>query len=287
MPLKIPTFSVVIPTHNRATIVTRAIESVVNQTEKDWECIVVDDHSTDNTVFTVRNLFKNDSRIKCIANLSRPGAQSARNTGIDASKGQWILLLDSDNTITPNYLKEITKYITAHPSLDVITNYIHVIKDDGTESFTEWPTQGDILKQILSGETYVDNSSACIRRTMLNAIGPLDIHCPSYQEWDTHIRIAQIGKYGCVEQYLTNYYEHVGERVSQRRDTVWANGLYVLRKHRKLWLKTTGKDVYARLLLQVYNERCKLSPLRQWLVALIVVSLSPKLGKQLIKRRLR
>lgn len=285
MPALSPTYSIIIPTRNRAQMVCRCIDSVRNQTYNQWECLVVDDHSTDNTYDVVRRYSQEDSRIKYLHNDRMPGAQGARNTGIRQACGQWVLLLDSDNAIELNYLAKISQYGITHPNVDVITNYIRVIQPDGSETHTQWKTDGNILYDLLCGKIYVDNSSACVRKTILDKIGLLDERCPSYQEWDTHIRIAQIGEYGCIEEYLTQYHEHTKERVSRRNDTVWAHGLYVLRKHRKLWQKTAGKDIYTRMLLQVYEERKSLSMPRQLLVTFIVVWLSPKLGKQLVKRK--
>mgnify|MGYP002855461545 CR=1 FL=1 len=282
-----PFLSIIIPTRNRSTIVQRAIRSVINQTIDGWECIVVDDHSTDNTREVIQQLHQQDPRIAYLGNQADPGAQGARNTGIQQAQGQWILLLDSDNTISPNYLEQITNYTHTHPNVDVVTNYVSIIKENGIIEHQAWPTHGNILHDLLTGKTYVDNSSTCIRKTVLDAIIPLDTRCPSYQEWDTHIRLSQIAIYGCIEEELTQYYDHTGPRVSSRTDTIWAHGLYVLHKHRKLWLNIVGKDVYTRMLLQVYEERHTLSMPRQWLVSIIVVVLSPKLGKQLIKRRLQ
>lgn len=285
--MSIPVFSIIIPTYNRAQLVCRSIKSVQNQIYKNWECIVVDDSSTDNTSGIVQQFSKQDPRIKYLQNQRSRGAQGARNTGIQNAQGQWILLLDSDNEIEPDYLYQIYVYSETHPDVDIITNYLRIILPDGTESHTEWETSGNILNDLLQGNTYVDNSSACIRKTILNNIGLLDEKCPSYQEWDTHIRIAQVGRYGCVKKHLTKYYEHQGLRVSSCTNTLWSHGLYVLRKHRKLWINKAGKDSYTRMLLQVYEERKSLTKIRQALVTIIVIWLSPKLGKQLVKRRFK
>src|SRR5437660_252962 len=96
--------SVIIPTCNRAKVVSRAIESVWAQTYQDFEIIVVDDGSTDETMHTVSCLMQMDDRIRYMQHESRRGAQAARNTGIRAAHGNWIAFLDSDDHWLPDSL---------------------------------------------------------------------------------------------------------------------------------------------------------------------------------------
>jgi len=89
------TVSVIIPTYNRAHLVGRAIRSVLNQTYQDFEIIVVDDCSTDNTEEIVKGF--NDHRIRYMRHDRNRGGSAARNTGIKASQGKYIAFLDSDD----------------------------------------------------------------------------------------------------------------------------------------------------------------------------------------------
>lgn len=94
---KNPTVSVIIPTYNRAHLVGRAIQSVLNQTYKDFELIIVDDGSTDNTEDIIKKYQKKDERIKYIRRKKNKGGSVARNTGINAAIGEYIAFLDSDD----------------------------------------------------------------------------------------------------------------------------------------------------------------------------------------------
>jgi len=91
-----PKVSVIIPTRNRANLLSRAIKSVLNQTFRNFELIIVDDESTDNTKKVVKNFQKKDSRIKYIFLKNHKGVARARNTGIKNSKGEYIAFLDDD-----------------------------------------------------------------------------------------------------------------------------------------------------------------------------------------------
>ena len=98
-----PLFSVVIPTFNRARIVGRAIRSVLAQTVDDFEIVVVDDCSTDDTREVVARIV--DPRIRLLPLAQNRGAAGARNAGIAAARGQWISLLDSDDEYAPVFLE--------------------------------------------------------------------------------------------------------------------------------------------------------------------------------------
>lgn len=93
-----PLISIIIPTFNRASIMTTAIDSVINQTYKNWECIIVDDGSQDNTISVIENYSKKDIRIKCYQRDRLPkGAPTCRNIGLSNAKGDYVIFLDSDD----------------------------------------------------------------------------------------------------------------------------------------------------------------------------------------------
>jgi glycosyltransferase involved in cell wall biosynthesis len=113
-----PTVSVIIPTYNRARLVTKAIDSVLSQTYTDYEIIVVDDGSTDNTHLALESYI---SRINYIYQPNS-GPSAARNTGIRASKGKWIAFLDSDDSWVPQKLFRQMELLTRVPVKVCLTN---------------------------------------------------------------------------------------------------------------------------------------------------------------------
>jgi len=95
--------SVIMPTYNRAYCIAKSIESVLNQTFSDWELIIVDDASTDNTADTIDSV--NDNRIRYIKHTTNKGPAAARNTGWQNAKGEYLTFLDSDDIWYDNYLE--------------------------------------------------------------------------------------------------------------------------------------------------------------------------------------
>ena len=98
-----PFFTVVIPTYNRSNLLKRAVVSVLDQTFDDFEIIIIDDHSTDDTCSVVSSF--SDPRIKYAINHRKKGACGARNTGIFVAKGKWVAFLDDDDVWLPDKLE--------------------------------------------------------------------------------------------------------------------------------------------------------------------------------------
>jgi len=103
-------FSIIIPTYNRAELLPETIRSVQNQSFEDWECIVVDDGSSDQTKAVVTEITRSDSRIKYIYQKNAERS-AARNNGIKNSSGEYICFLDSDDRFMPNHLQDLKVFI--------------------------------------------------------------------------------------------------------------------------------------------------------------------------------
>ena len=110
--------SIIIPLYNKAHTIINTLNTVINQSYKDFEIIIVNDGSTDNGVEIISNSF-NDSRIK-IFNQTNSGVSIARNNGAKHATGEWIVFLDADDEWMPNFLETIYKIINSYPKADMI-----------------------------------------------------------------------------------------------------------------------------------------------------------------------
>lgn len=127
---KNPTVSVIIPTHNRANLIGKAIDSVLDQTCQDFEIIVIDDGSTDNTAEIVKGF--DDFKIHYISHELNRGTSAARNTGIKASRGEYIALLDSDDEWLPEKLDRQVEVLQDEPSeVGVVYSDVLYIDENG------------------------------------------------------------------------------------------------------------------------------------------------------------
>ncbi|MBP8271877.1 MAG: glycosyltransferase family 2 protein [Sphaerotilus sp.] len=113
-----PQVSVILPTYNRGDVLLRAIGSIQVQTFTDWELLVIDDGSTDDSVMRVNAL--GDPRIRVLQQANQ-GVYTARNTGLAASLGQWLTFMDSDDEWLPHFLSLTTAFLRHHPDADWVT----------------------------------------------------------------------------------------------------------------------------------------------------------------------
>lgn len=123
--MKHPAISVILPAYNAAPFLERAVASVTTQTFRDWELIIVDDASTDDTAAIARNLTENDKRIHLLQLKTNGGPSVARNAGIKASKAPWIAILDADDVIMPSRLAQLYALALSN-RYDMVADNLHL-----------------------------------------------------------------------------------------------------------------------------------------------------------------
>jgi glycosyltransferase involved in cell wall biosynthesis len=237
--------SIIIPAYNRADLIKETLNSIREQKYTEWECIVVDDSSTDNTVDVLKAFLAQDKRFKILKNTRKKGAQGARNSGFLEATGQYISFFDSDDLMHPEKLLKQIKFFNDNPDCEICTCYSNLMNDNNELiGAFKWKNSGNILKNLLNGTTYVDQNSALILKTALDRIGLLDEECPSFQEWDTHIRLAEVSEYGTVQELLATYYQRSSGRISTDTRRELLGLTYIYTKHRNLWKNVAGEEVY-------------------------------------------
>jgi len=115
-----PLISVIIPSYNRANLISETLDSILSQTYQNWECIVVDDGSTVETLKIVESYCSKDSRFKLLEREEQfpKGAPTCRNIGLMNAKGEFLIFLDSDDILFPHALIERVMFLLKHPELD-------------------------------------------------------------------------------------------------------------------------------------------------------------------------
>ncbi|MFW6116337.1 MAG: glycosyltransferase, partial [bacterium] len=194
----VPEVSVIIPTHNRATMVCEAIESVLNQTSEDLEIIVVDDGSEDHTGEVLRNRYAPE-RVRYFYQANR-GRSAARNRGVAASRGRYVLFLDSDDLLLPQALEHEVGYLDSHPDVDVVYTDGYFCDEAGTDVSRIAPARpdhraDDILEDLVISNVILACHSAMVRRTALDGVGPpyFDEALRGTEDEDLWIRLAARG----------------------------------------------------------------------------------------------
>jgi glycosyltransferase involved in cell wall biosynthesis len=203
----IPLVSVVIPTHNRAHLLGRAVRSVLRQTFLDFELIVVDDASADDTT-SIINGFP-DKRIKYIRHGSNLGGPAARNTGITNARGDYIGLLDDDDEWFPEKLeKQVLKFSQVPETVGLIYCGYEVRESDNRLLRTYLPdARGDVHLRLLLGTT-IGSPTPLIRKACFQKAGLFDESLKSCQDWDMWKRISDRYEFDYVPEVLAIGYRH-------------------------------------------------------------------------------
>ena len=163
-----PFFSVIITAYNRADLITRALDSLIAQTEKDWEAIIVDDGSTDNTYCRVLIYFKSHSEITCIRQPHK-GTAAAKNTGLWSATGRYITFLDSDDEFNRNHLESRRTILTQNPSVKFLYGGTKILGNQYV------PDRFDNRKKINLNECIIGGTFFIERKTALSLNGFRDI----------------------------------------------------------------------------------------------------------------
>ncbi len=193
-----PIFSVVIPLFNKALHVEETLQHVINQNFKDFELIIVDDGSTDQSVSIVKKF--NDTRIK-LFQQEKKGAPQARNYGIEQASSKYIALLDADDLWKPNHLSELHNTILKFPKADLFCNaYALKISDNYSHnaSFTTAPTQEIIMIDDYFKASYIHpiawTSAVAFTKSSFLKLGGFDTQLLSGQDLDLWIKYGLFGK---------------------------------------------------------------------------------------------
>ncbi len=152
-----PFFSVIITTYNRAELVKRALKSLVTQTEKDWEGIIVDDGSTDDTFKQIKPLIDSGGNLSYIRH-DHGGEASAKNAGIKAAKGYYVSFLDSDDEYAPNHLEHRKSILKANPSVKFVYGGVKIIGNSFVPDRNNPAKKIDLKYCIIGGTFFIDRN---------------------------------------------------------------------------------------------------------------------------------
>jgi glycosyltransferase involved in cell wall biosynthesis len=199
-----PKVSIILPTYNRAYLIGRAIQSILNQTYQDFEIIIIDDGSKDDTEKIIRGFKEKDNRIKYISFDANKGAAAARNAGIKMSKGEYITFQDSDDEWVIDKLEKQMKVIET--SSENIVVYCGFWRIDGDEKIyipdiNILNREGNINKELLKGN-FVGTPSILLPKKNLEKVGMFDKNLSRLQDWDLAIRLSKYYNFKLIDEPL-------------------------------------------------------------------------------------
>jgi glycosyltransferase involved in cell wall biosynthesis len=181
--------SVVIPAHNAERTILETIESVQKQTFSDFEVIVIDDGSTDQTRELVESIA--DERVKLFS-YQNGGVAVARNRGISHATGEFIALLDADDLWTPDKLELQLAALQKYPEAGIAYSWTYFKYEEDEYSYADKSSffEGNVYADLLVKNFLHNGSNPLIRRKAIESVGEFDPACVPCEDWDFYLRIA-------------------------------------------------------------------------------------------------
>lgn len=192
-----PKISVIIPVYNGAKTIKKTIKSVLAQTFQDFEIVIIDDGSTDQTLQVIQEI--NDSRIE-VYSYSNAGVSHARNEGIKQARGEYISFIDADDLWTPDKLEFQYEILQNNPSAKIAYSWTDWIDEDDRflRPAARLSFEGDIYANLLIIDFMGCGSNPLIFRECLLAVGGFDSTLRGGEDWDLWIRLAARYEFVCV-----------------------------------------------------------------------------------------
>ena len=222
-------FTIITASYNYVQYIGETIQSVLSQTYTDWELLVIDDGSTDNSVEVISSFVQKDSRIKLLRheNNVNKGLKETLLLGIKNATTDWIVFLESDDTITPDYLEKKANIIAKHPDIGLVFNDVCMFGNE--EKIKDYVTHFKMMKKILLSKTYPCNllkyfgkkniiptfSCVAIKKSLFNDLD-FESPLPALLDYYLWLQISQSNDFYYIDEKLTNWRIHHKSYISDK-----------------------------------------------------------------------
>lgn len=299
-----PLFSIIMANYNNGCYISEAIESILQQAYSNWELIVVDDCSTDNSLL-VCNDYKNDSRIHILQNPRNRGLGYSRWYGCIESKGELMAYLDADDKLEPNALETMVNAHIMHPEWVLIGSKYRELWNDNQlvpYAYPVGPQKGELDDYILSHPNRVVAFASFKRSAYLKTSG-FDATLRQAEDKDIFLKLEEVGDVGCVGFVDESLYQYrqdntnslsLGSTEKIKKCAYYRSLVYLRAYYRRYVTKSVHymrhKDEYAN---KIYDELIGLVRNRRHIIEIRLVKyisiylLMNKFSKKSIKRSIK
>ncbi len=265
-----PEVTVLTAVRNGAKNLPDTIASIRAQSFDDWEYILVDDASMDETPWIIEEAMRQDSRINLLRLSKSGGPFVAANEGLRQAKGRYIVRTDGDDLSLPNRIERQVNYLKSRPESKACATFCQTLNDSGpvAGNLHKSPLSSGVLKWYLCLRCTLVHSSACVEREALEAIGGYK-ELSLAQDYRFWCDLARLGWLGVIPEVLVYFRQH-GERVSvTRNDEQKKLGKDILRDHitaltSKPWKQDDIESLYAVGHAELFPMSSGMDALNHW-----------------------
>ena len=214
-----PKISIVLPCYNGAKMIGEAIQSIIAQTYKDWELIIVNDCSTDNTLEVAKSYADKDKRIRVFSNEKNSKLPVTLNHGFREARGEYWTWTSDDNLLLPTMLEEMYSYLDANSEVGMVVSDRYTINEKG-DVIDEVRVPDDLNESILSNNGV--GASFLYRSEVAKQAGPYSEELFLVEDYEYWIRLSFVTKLGVLHRFLYKYRIHGGSLSATRKDAIAA-----------------------------------------------------------------
>jgi len=227
--MQIPYFSIIMAVQNREDMIAKTLTSIIEQTYENWECIVINDHSTDNTHEVIEKIL--DNRIVLIdAPKGITGISQVRHFGNQQAKGEYIVVADSDDINYGDRLQVTYDYLQEHPKTDVFYGGMDVLDAETNKIKTRWfqPFNAELLKLI----DFIPHPTSVYRIKSYALVEGYDKDFVIAEDYDLWLQFLDAGMtFGYSEQSIIQYLRHSGGISKQKQEQAQKYESSIRKKH--------------------------------------------------------
>ncbi len=254
--------SAIITTFNRAHFLEKAIQSVLAQTFTDFELIVLDNSSSDDTAEVVAG-FK-DPRIVYVKHPPL-GISGARNLGVKTARGEFVGFLDDDDEWLPNKLElQVKKFDASPSSVALVYGGFERVTSEGEIYSTFTPRlRGNVLERYVCGHDPLTGSASnpLIRKSAFDVVGRYDENIRTSEDWECYIRLARKFEFEFVPEPLLQIRKHGGARLGDKLEEAARTELIMCEKLKDFF--ATRKKCYSYYLQTVGGKYCRVGKMEE------------------------
>jgi len=237
-----PRVSIVLPTHNRAGLLPRAVESCLGQSFRDLDLIIVDDGSTDATAEVARKLAENDSRVR-IVSQPNAGLPSALNRGFAQAQGEFLTWTSDDNRYHPTAIEAMVKTMERHPECGLVyTDFLLVDENGRVKNIVKNRSPSDLGGMNVVGACFL------YRRSIAEKAGSYNVRLPLVEDWDYWLRLALLAPIHHLKEVHYDFLDHANSLTRNRQ-------LEVLETEFKLRMLTSHPEARKSLYRKAVARR--------------------------------
>ena len=231
-----PLVSIIVPCYKQAHFLNESLQSVLDQTYVDWECIIVNDGSPDNTESIAQQWCEKDNRFTYLYK-ENGGLPSARNEGVKSSKGEFIVALDSDDILHSDFLTQLVPELKSNDNLGIVSCYRYFFSKNKSNIIKEYKASGSTYRDLMFENKLMPSS--LYRKKCWEEVGGYDESMiKGFEDWEFWINITKRGwEFKFVEEFLF-YYRKAKKSmlVDTLKNHSEANMEYIFKKHKELYI---------------------------------------------------